>query len=316
MCLGFSKLPKLLLILILLTSASCGSRVYKTLDPYYGDPPCREGVEGIKCNTSLEEEYKLSVERSRKKTSSVNSTLQSVESKSVLNNLSSDNNDSKTKNTLVGAIAGGVVGGGLTYAITEDPGLTILGAGIGAIGGGLLGNKLTKTENQKYYKLLVSQLELYKKCITEQRNKLQKARGKNTSDDPSIYEVCAPILANFTPGLWGVYSDAVRSYFQTLKNQTNKKSESSTVFRSLAGMASQRRIFPLRTMPKVGTILITPWKDPKKDILHQGEIVWIVLDYGEWLTPERSSAGSPNRWKILSPVSNFYNEEKKDGEIN
>ena len=92
---------------------------------------------------------------------------------------------------------------------------------------------------------------------------------------------CSVYLAGL-PGLGIFNSEQISTMFKL------KQDREREVKKNLAKISGREKILPLRTPPKIVKVLITPWVDDS-DILHQGEVIYLTLDYGRWILPQRSS---------------------------
>jgi len=297
----------LMLATILVTG--CGT-VGRGLDPYYQDFSCPKG-EGFSC-MSVEDAYELT-ERGQ-----FSNHYQQMQTPGFSEPA---NSGVSWKGVALGTLGGAAVGagigalmgdsdkekmvkhtlpgGGSWYEIVKKDGNKVTTALIGAaVGGGtgavlsyLVSKMITakRTVSQDEYARLQRLADKYHKCIGDAA-RLEKKKGSRTA--AMAAEKCSALLAS-VPGINLFKSEQISTAFKLKMDRENE------VKKELARLSGSKNVIPLRTPPKVASVLITPWVD-EKDVLHQGEKIFVVLDSGRWIMPQRREESGAAR--IVDPL--------------
>jgi len=269
----------------------------RLVDPYYSDSmSCEiEGVDDGHC-VSLDESYRMAM-----------SDMYGMPRGAVT---SREEGKKEWKKYVAAGLLGGAAGAGLGYALTPkdvdvkyiprtEGGYTwyevvkktsrnplvpvlvgaVIGGGAAALFTWLVTNyrqdKISNKQLNRFYRAAQD----YSRCIKE-ASEMEKEIGPDGVAEK--VEKCGGYLA-FLPGLEVLRSEDVSTAF---KIRQKREREVRQVLSSIAG---QKRIIPLRTPPKTSRVLITPWVD-NSDVLHQGEVIFITLDNGRWIMPDRVDA--------------------------
>ena len=217
------------------------------------------------------------------------------------------------KGTLIGT-GTGLAGGGLYAFLKKNsknkvvPILVgaLIGGGIGALTGKLIEfalNKKRKITKQEY-KNVYQAAKNYSDCVFQilKENKPVNITAKEI-------EKCSVYIADL-PGIGFYKSEDIENMFKL------KLQREYLVKKELSRATENSSIIPFMTPPKIVKVLITPYVD-KKNIFHQGENIFVVVDQGKWIIPQRSNLESGKMsdvLKIPEEVIQKLNQEKKENE--
>ena len=295
--------------LLFLSLIGCGS-VQKSLDPYYGEMPCQRKAGEITCS-SVESVYERATRpnygdehfsypeepfREGKKRHWKGAMLGMVGGAAVgagIGALTVDDEEELKERTLPG--------GGKFYEVVKKDGdkLTsaLVGAAIGAGAGAVFGYIVERimeahgTVDSALLKSVHERAKKYEKCIRDAA-RLEKKKGPEEAAKAA--KKCGSILAGI-PGI-GILDSENISTLVKLQQEERKR-----VKKEISSFLLKKDVTPLRTPPTIVRVLITPWVD-EKDVFHQGEVVYPVVDQGTWVLP---SPQNVNESRKIDPLGGY-----------